>query len=67
MEVTIPELRGLTIKEAKQKLKELNMTLEINNLEDDIEIDEGEIKIVDQLPKAGIVVNNTNKIYVDIN
>lgn len=63
----MPELRGLTIKDAKEKSKELNMELEINNLEEGIEIDESQTTIKEQLPKPGIVVNNTNKIYVDVN
>lgn len=66
MEVTVPELRGTTIKEAKEILKELKMKLEINNLEE-IELNESETIIKEQLPKPGIVVNNTNKIYVDVN
>lgn len=63
----MPELRALTIKDAKEKLKELNMELEINNLEEGIEIDESQTTIKEQLPKPGIEVNNTNKIFVDIN
>ena len=67
VEVTVPNLRGLAIKEAKEILKELKMELEINNLEEGIELNESETLIKEQLPKPGIVVNNTNKIYVDIN
>ena len=32
IDVTVPELRGITIKEAKEKLKELKMELEIKIL-----------------------------------
>lgn len=67
IEVTIPNLRGITIKEAKDILKELKMELEINNLEEGIEVNESETIIKEQLPKPGIVVNNTNKIYIDVN
>lgn len=62
-EVTVPELRGLSLKEAKTKLKELNMELQVNTTES--EIDEEKTIIKEQLPKPGIVINNTNKIYVD--
>ena len=65
-DVTVPELRGVTIKEAKEKLKEYKMELEINNLEENQEIDETQTIIKEQLPKPGIVVKNTNKIYVEI-
>ena len=65
-DVTVPELRGLTIKEAKERLKEYKMELEINNLEENQEIDETQTIIKEQLPKPGIVVKNTNKIYVEV-
>ena len=65
-DVTVPELRGITIKEAKEKLKEYKMELEVNNLEENQEIDETQTIIKEQLPKPGIVVKNTNKIYVEI-
>ncbi len=67
VEVTVPELRGTTIKEAKEILKELKMNLEINNLEEGTQINEEETIIKEQLPKPGIVVNNTNKVYIDVN
>ena len=54
------------IKEAKEKLKEYKMELEVNNLEENQEIDETQTIIKEQLPKPGIVVKNTNKIYVEI-
>ena len=66
IDVTVPELRGITIKEAKEKLKELKMELEINNIEDNQEVDESQTIIKEQLPKPGIVVKNTNKIYIQI-
>lgn len=66
IEVTVPNLRGITIKEAKEILKELKMELEINNLEEGIEVNESETIIKEQLPKPGIVVNNTNKVYISI-
>ena len=42
------------------------MQLEINNLEEGIEVNESETIIKEQLPKPGIVVNNTNKVYISI-
>ena len=43
------------------------MNLEINNLEEGTQINEEETIIKEQLPKPGIVVNNTNKVYIDVN
>lgn len=65
-EIEVPNLIGLNIKEAKEQLKEYNMELSINNIESNSEVDESTITIKEQLPIPGIVVNNTNKIYVDV-
>ena len=65
VEVEVPELIGLSLKEAKEKLKKLG--LEINyEKNDDIKINEFETKITNQLPKKGIKIIQGNKVIVEI-
>lgn len=61
-EVVVPEIRNMNIKEAKEKLKELELELQFTINE---EIDE-EKKIVDQIPKPGIKLKSGKKIIVEI-
>jgi len=62
-EVEVPELRETTVKEAKKKLKELGLELEITT---QIEGDSSEYVIKEQLPKPGIKVVEGSKIRVEI-
>lgn len=62
-EVVVPEIRNMNIKEAKEKLKELELELQFTINEE--EIDE-EKKIVDQIPKPGIKLKSGKKIIVEI-
>ena len=59
-EVTVPSIKGLSIKEAEKVLKEL--ALEIN-LEEE-EIDKENTIIKEQIPKEGIKVNKGGKIII---
>ena len=61
----MPNIIGLSIKEAKKVLKDsgLQLNLNIENLE---EINEEETKITDQTPKAGITINKGSNIYATI-
>ena len=65
LDVEMPDLIGLTIKEAKEKLKELNLELEYDDVEDE-EIKESETTITDQLPKKGVKIREKNKVIVKI-
>lgn len=65
-EVEVPNLVGLTIKEAKEALKEINLEIEYEKSEDE-EIKESEAIISEQLPKKGVKIKQKNKIIVQIN
>lgn len=60
MQVEMPELTGLTVKEAKQILTELELECEVNT--DDIEA-----IITNQLPKKCIKVNEGTKVFLYTN
>ena len=61
----MPEIRNMTLKEARKSLKEVG--LEINlKVELDKEAKEEEIIIKEQLPKTGIKVKEGSKITVEI-
>ena len=64
-EVSSPDLVGLTIRDAKEKLKDLNLELEYEKLENE-EIKESETVITDQLPKKGVKIREKNKVIVQI-
>lgn len=63
--VTVPNVTGMTVKEAKKTLKEMDLSYEIsvNNTEIDIE----NAVVLDQLPKKGISIIEGTKIvlYLD--
>lgn len=63
-EVETPELRNKTLKEAKQIVKELGLSLEINNMQGEIE--ESEVYVKEQIPKPGIKITKERKVYIDI-
>ena len=64
-EVTVPEIRGLSLKDAKKALKEVD--LEINlQVELDANAKEEDIIIKEQSPKPGIKVNKGSKITIEI-
>ena len=57
VQVEMPELTGITIKEAKQILTELGLEYEIDT-------DDLEAVITDQLPKKGIGINQGTKVIL---
>ena len=59
--VNVPDLEGLTIKEAKQKLKELNLNIQFSS--DELEEDEERI-IQEQIPVSGVEVLEQSTIIV---
>lgn len=65
-EVEVPNLIGLTIKEAKEILKEIDLEIEYEKLEEQ-EIKESEAIISEQLPKKGVKIKQKNKVIVQIN
>ncbi len=65
LDVEMPDLVGLTIRDAKEKLKDLNLELEYEKLENE-EIKESETVITDQLPKKGVKIREKNKVIVQI-
>lgn len=64
MSIQVPDIRNMSIKEAKLKLKEANLLLQTNIPENE-EIDDGRI-IIEQTPKPGILIKQKSKIYVEI-
>ena len=61
--VQTPDILGKTIKEAEKILKESGLEISIKNNEEDIDKENTIIK--NQTPKAGIIVNQGNNIYVE--
>ena len=62
-QVQTPDILGKTIKEAEKILKESGLEISIKNNEEDIDKENAIIK--NQTPKAGIIVNQGNNIYVE--
>lgn len=57
VQVEMPELTGITLKEAKQVLKDLGLEYETDT-------DDSEAVITDQLPKKGIGITSGTKVYL---
>jgi len=57
---------GLTIKDAKDILKEKDLEIEYEKIEGN-EIKEQEAIISEQLPKQGVKIKQKNKVIVQIN
>lgn len=62
-EITIPDIIGKTISEAKKILKEHKLEIYINNYSE--EIDEEKITIIKQVPQAGVNVYEGSYVYVN--
>ena len=62
-EVTVPEIRGLSVNEAITKLNEAELK---GNLNTEKEINKDEIIIKDQLPKPGINVYKGTAIELSV-
>ena len=63
-QVVVPELEGKTVKEAKQIAKENNINLVIESETENL--DEENVVIKEQTPKAGIVINEGTNVYCSI-
>lgn len=62
-QVQTPDVLGKTIKEAEKILKESGLEISIKNNEENIDKENTIIK--NQTPKAGIIVNQGNNIYIE--
>ena len=59
-EIAVPNIIGISIKDAENKIKELNLKLKI----DDEEIDKENTIIKEQVPINGVKVNEGSKIII---
>ena len=66
-EITVPDIRNMSIKDAKKQLKDIGLELEIKNKDELQVIKESETIIKEQIPKPGIIINSGNKIICEIN
>ena len=68
-EVTVPNLVGLSIKEAEKTVKEIGLEISFENVvndaeENEVSIDKENTIIKEQTPTEGIKINKGNKIFV---
>ena len=64
IEVEVPKITGMTVKEARTMLKEMNLQLEINiKTEEEL----SDRIITKQIPEEGIKIKSGNLIYCEIN
>ena len=61
-QVQVPNVEGLSIKEAEKTVKELGLELSIEN--DSEELDKENTVITEQTPKEGITVKKGSKVYI---
>ena len=62
-QVTVPNIVGMTIKEAEKTVKELGLELSFENFSE--ELDKENIIISGQTPTEGITVNKGSKIFIN--
>ncbi len=60
-QVQVPNIEGLSLKEAEKSVKEFGLELNIENNSE--EIDKENTIVVEQTPKEGITVNKGSKVY----
>ncbi len=63
--VEVPNIVGLTVKEAKKILSELGLELNINNKPEGMK--EAELTITNQIPNEGIILDKNSYIVCDVN
>ena len=63
-QVEVPNIEGMTISEARKKLKEINLSLQIKNESE--ELDENTAIVSEQLPQQGISVYEETEILVEV-
>lgn len=66
-EVTVPNIIGISVKEAEKVLKEIGLELSIDGITEENEktLDKENIIIKEQTPIEGIKINRGNKIFVE--
>ena len=63
-QVQVPNIEGLSIKEAEKSVKKLGLELNIEN--DSEELDRENTIVTEQTPKEGITVNKGSKVYITL-
>lgn len=61
-EIEVPNIVGMSIKEAEKLLKESKLEISIENESE--ELDKENTVIKEQMPSSGIKINSGNKVYV---
>lgn len=61
-QVSVPNIEGMSIKEAEKVIKEVGLEISISN--DSEELDKENVKVVEQTPKEGVVINKGSKVYI---
>ena len=61
-QVQVPNIEGLSIKEAEKSVKELGLEFNIENNSE--ELDKENTIVTEQTPKEGITVNKGSKVYI---
>lgn len=62
--VTVPNITGMSVKDATKALSDLGLSLTYDN--QDLEIDKSNTFIIEQTPKEGISINSGNSVYCKI-
>lgn len=63
--VTVPDVVGMTVTEAKKALKEVGLEVRLN-LDSEEEVKESEVTVTDQLPNAGISLLSGTSVLLSI-
>lgn len=62
--VTVPNITGMSVKDATKVLSDLGLSLTYDN--QDLEIDKSNTFITEQTPKEGISINSGNSVYCKV-
>ena len=62
--VTVPNITGMSVKDATKAFSDLGLSLTYDN--QDLEIDKSNTFITEQTPKEGISINSGNSVYCKI-
>lgn len=62
--VTVPNISGMSVKDATKVLSDLGLSLTYDN--QDLEIDKSNTFITEQTPKEGISINSGNSVYCKV-
>ncbi len=66
-EVSVPNITGVSVKEAEKILKEIGLELSIEGIKEENEktLDKENTIIKKQIPTEGIKINKGNKIFIE--